>query len=212
MRIALAALAVLAATAPAFAGPPSLTPLSDPEEPPAQRIAPLSQPSDPSRPQADTARLSEDTATMLAVGSTLGGVAAFAAGVRFNSAPLGWLGVAGVFVGPSAGHIYAGERLHAVGMTALRGAGAMVFLYGVIKATVVYENAEPGFGGGTSTSDDHRDAVPLMVLGASAFIGGTVYDLIDAHRAARRANHEATIAVAPLATQHTVGLALAGSF
>ena len=201
MRTALAAIAalvVLAATAPAFAAPPSLTPLSDPEEPPAHAAL---------RPTDTPAQVSEDTSTMLAVGTTLGGIAAFAAGVRMNSAPIGWLGVAAVFVGPSAGHIYSGERLHALGMTALRGAGAATFLVGVIKATVTYETD----GGGTS-HPERRDAVPLMVLGASAFIGGTIYDLLDAHRAARRANHEATIAIAPLATQHSVGLALAGSF
>ena len=148
-------------------------------------LTPISDPEPPPIPVAPVVReKSEVVATGLALGTTLGGAA--------------------MFVGPSAGHIYAGENGHAVGMTLLRGAGAATFLYGLMTDTIVAD--------GPKEYSQHASARPLMVLGAAVFLGGTLYDMFDAHRAVRRANAENGVVVAPMISARSAGVAVAGSF
>jgi len=170
---------------------PSLTPISDPETPPIP-VAPV------------VSEKSEVVATGLAFGTTLGGFGLIALGASLHSGVVGTLGGAAMFVGPSAGHIYAGENGHAVGMTLLRGAGAATFLYGLMTDTIVAD--------GPREYSQHPSARPLMVLGAAVFLGGTLYDMFDAHRAVRRANAENAVVVAPMISAQSAGVAVAGSF
>lgn len=165
MRIAVVAAILLAATAVASAQPALTPPVEAPPE-----VA------------------SESSATMLAVGATLGGLALAAAGAEHgtNTAVLG--GTALMLIGPSAGHFYAGETGHGVKMTLLRTGGALVLGLGVIMSTAA---ADCGPGGACSTEDSHANGEKMMWIGGATLLGATLYDLWDAHNAARRANERA---------------------
>ena len=191
MRRLLLAPLCLGAMVTSAVAQPSLTPSSDPETPPVPTAAVATQKSD-------------GLATGLAIGTTFGGLAMIVAGATVHSGAIATLGGVAVLVGPSAGHIYAGESGHAVGMTLLRAAGAATFFYGLINDTIVAD--------GPNEYSQHPSARPLMVLGAAAFVGGTLYDMFDAHRAARRANAETGLVVAPMVGARTAGVAVTGRF
>jgi hypothetical protein len=131
-------------------------------------------------------RKSEGTATMLSLGTTAAGFAFLAAAGRQDSDSGGLitLGLASLIIGPSAGHIYAGETGRAVGMSLLRGTGFLVFLAGVIKATTVYASDCIDY----CNYNEHDDGEAMMWVGGLTFVAATVYDIIDAPRAARRRN------------------------
>jgi hypothetical protein len=131
---------------------------------------------------------SEGTATMLSVGTTAAGFALIAAAGKQQDGggAMGTVGVLALLIGPSAGHIYAGETGHAVGMTLVRGGAAIAFLAGVLKATMVYSTSDCFDCG--HASGDRDDGVTLMWVGGLSFVAATVYDIIDAPRAAKRRN------------------------
>ena len=132
---------------------------------------------------------SESTATMLAVGATLGGLALTAAGVEHGSGGVALGGVALMLVGPSAGHFYAGETSHAAKMSLLRTGGLLVLSVGVISmSTTASCDVAPGGYGGCSTRDDRSKGEMMLWVGGATLIGATVYDLWDAHNAAHRSN------------------------
>jgi len=193
MRRPVLALSVLVAMVATAVAQPSLTPISisDPETPPPP-TTPIS------------TEKSEGLATGLALGTTFGGLAMIVVGTSVRSGALELLGGAAVFVGPSAGHIYAGEHGHAIGGTLLRFSGAVTFLYGLASDTIVAE--------GPREYSQHPSARPLMAVGAAVFLGATIYDMFDAHRAVRRANAETSFVIAPMITARTAGVAVTGRF
>jgi len=194
MRLAVAIALALVATTRLAAAQPGLTPvqLPDAEDPstprfPAPPPAELAMPLPP--PEVPDPK-SESTATMLAVGTTAAGFALFAIGVhggREGSPGMATLGVLSAIIGPSAGHIYAGETGHAVGMTVVRGAGLIAFAVGAIgmTSTTVADciDCAP-----THAHDDKASSERLMWIGGVAFVASTIYDIVDAPRAARRRN------------------------
>jgi hypothetical protein len=99
---------------------------------------------------------------------------------------------AALAAGPSAGHWYAGEGQHAVTWTAVRGAGIAAVAGGIYFAFDAY--------------DDDRALVPgvlVAAVGTAAFTVGLYWDLVDAHRAAHRANRRSrgslpSVTVAPM--------------
>ena len=191
MRNALVVLALLISTTVASAQP-SLAPIADPEEPAHPMAAPKPDVTNP------------DLGAALAVGTTLGGVAIIAATVKYNLGATGWIGVTGLLVGPSAGHLYAGEWAHALGMSALRTAGALVLTIGLVNATTTYSDGP---------QPDHRNATSMMLVGGAAYVIGTLYDIYDARSAVRRANAGSTRTIVPtVGTQGGYGLAVAGRF
>ncbi len=197
MRIAAVVALTLATLSSVAAAQPGMAPVQD-EEVPGNRGAtipapppgyyvygPMAQPMP--APALEGSMKSEGTATMLSLGTTAAGFALLAAagGQRDGGAEMGTLGVVALLVGPSAGHLYAGETGHAVGMSLVRGGAAIAFIAGVIKATTVYgadciDWCEP--------SRDSDNGATLMWVGGISFVAATVYDIIDAPRAARRRN------------------------
>jgi hypothetical protein len=100
-------------------------------------------------------------------------------------------------------------------MSALRGAGLMAFVLGVMPKFVGASDCGPGCTAARDSSS--RWSTGLVAVGASAFIGGTIYDVWDAHNSARRTNERARqIAIVPMldhsAAGNTAGLALTGSW
>jgi hypothetical protein len=221
MRTTLAAAAILLSTVSVATAQPALAPpgMTDVDDAPA-RAAEV-----PAAPAP--AQMSEATATELAVGATAAGYA-LAIGMAAYGGPgdhtaASWASATLIMVGPSAGHLYAGEGGHAAGMIALRSAGVVTFAVGAMSYFVAandtgcadyYGCTNPSRG---STQDDHTGGKAAMLLGAGAFIIGTGYDLFDAHRAARRHNERTrAVAIAPTTIQApggvAPGLALSGQW
>jgi hypothetical protein len=143
----------------------------------------LTPPVAPAPPPAELPHKDEATATMLAIGGTAVGVLALYAGGHNESEGLLWLGIAGLTVGPSAGHIYAGENGHALGASLLRAGGMLMFGLGVIALVssgdcIDDAPCDGGNGGGEA----------LLWVGGLTFAVTTLYDIIDASSAARRVN------------------------
>jgi hypothetical protein len=128
--------------------------------------------------------------------------------------PLNWTlalgGVGLMAAGPSLGHVYAGEHGHALRMTALRVGGLVALGAGVSFAMCESETDVTCPGDG-----------PILLLlgaGVGTYVGATLYDFYDAHRAARRSNTRArsALTVAPSAVSSVAGpvpaLGLSGTF
>jgi hypothetical protein len=223
--VTLLAASVLAATAsPALAGPPGRTAPIDWEDPtsapaPARRAA---------ADETQTELKSGSTATLLAIGATLGGFALIGAGGQRGNDGVMATGMAMVLIGPSAGHFYAGETGHAVKMSLLRSGGAIVAGMGLV-ASFNSEDVQAGASSPCPVDDasctnkpthghdnhgDNRTAERMMWLGGGVLVAATLYDLWDAHRAAGRTNEKAkrAWAVAPMVTNGGGGFSVGGAF
>src|SRR5437868_6408081 len=69
---------------------------------------------------------SESTATALAIGATLGGLALTYSGAKHGDGTVVLGGMAMMMIGPSAGHFYAGEIGHGAKMSLLRTGGLLL--------------------------------------------------------------------------------------
>lgn len=239
MRIAALVLTAVLGSSLTAAAQPGLTPVQEPDaEQPTQRASspmlpppppvaapggyyvygPMPGPMPLPAPMIEGKTKSEGTATMLSLGTTAAGFALLASAAnQDNGGGMGTLGVLALLIGPSAGHIYAGETGHAVGMSLVRGGAAIAFLAGVIKATTVYAT-DSGDCIDWCNSGDSDNGATLMWVGGLTFVAATVYDIIDAPRAARRRNaKERQFAVQPMfvgtaANSKTPGIGFAGKF
>ncbi len=165
---------------------------------------------------------SESTATLLALGATIAGVALTSSGVDHENSNVVLGGLALTLIGPSVGHFYAGETAHGVKMSLLRGGAALVLGVGIIEHSMMANCARGIDGsseGGCGTGDSRTNGERMMWVGGATLVGATIYDLWDAHNAAHRANVKATRAwsIAPAimagASGSTVpALAMAGSW
>ncbi len=177
MRNAVIAAAVLLSATTASAQPAMTAPMAPPYE---QTRMPV--------PEVK----SESTATLLAIGTTLGGFALAAAGAEHEHGGVVLGGMAMMLIGPSAGHFYAGENGHGIKMTLLRTGAALVLGAGLISnfsAACDVAADENGNGGSCGPTREDRETGRRMVwLGGATLVAATLYDLWDAHNAAHRAN------------------------
>ncbi|HUQ04794.1 MAG TPA: hypothetical protein VM261_19970 [Kofleriaceae bacterium] len=122
----------------------------------------------------------------------VGGLSDFCGG-ETCAASLGMVGVAGLVFGPSAGQWYAGEGV-TTGLV-LRGGAATAVIFLALR-------------------DPHLDTPVLTVGGLLAAVGvweaGVIWDLATLPRAVRRHNRKVDMLVAPVVTDRSAGLALAG--
>lgn len=226
MRIAAVVALTLATLSSVAAAQPGMTPVQDdevpgnrgatiPAPPPGYYVyGPMAQPMP--APAIEGSMKSEGTATMLSLGTTAAGFALLAAAANQEGdggGGMGTVGVLALMVGPSAGHIYAGETGHAVKMSLLRSGAAVVFLAGVLKATMVYSSSDCWECSGSSGDD----GATLMWVGGISFVAATVYDFIDAPRAARRRNTKTrqwqmNPMMVGTGTSKTPGMGFAGRF
>jgi hypothetical protein len=128
---------------------------------------------------------SESVATLLALGTTAAGFATMYAAADSKIDGMAQVGALLVLIGPSAGHIYAGETKHAVRMSLLRTAGVGIMMLGVVSM----------FSAGSDCIDcGHSDNTgeKLLIAGGLTFAIATAYDIYDAHRAVRRSNERMT--------------------
>jgi hypothetical protein len=223
-RLAVIAALILGTTLPSIAvAQPGLTPIQEPddEQPTSRRPAPVAptyaapiyyqyeqpMPMTPMMVVPPPVK-SEGTATMLSLGTTAAGFALLAAAGKQDNGGGGTatIGLLALLIGPSAGHIYSGETGHAVGMTLVRGAALVAFVAGVIKQTMVYGASADCIDVCEYHDSDSDNGATLMWVGGLSFIAATVYDIIDAPRAARRRNaKERSYMVQPMFVQSPTG-------
>lgn len=120
-----------------------------------------------------------------------------------------------ILVGPSLGHLYAGEVKHGLISSGIR-TGA--FVVGGLGA-IIFLTAHSFPGAFLVEQDQGRDNAALAVIGAGLVVVGgiSIYDLWDAHLAVERHNKRAaqaraSLVVAPLVSGGELGLALGGRF
>jgi hypothetical protein len=108
---------------------------------------------------------------------------------------LGVVGVAGMLLGPSAGHWYVGEGVTtglALRLTAAAGVGALAI------------------------GDPHMSHLGVWILGGITCVGvyeaGVIWDLATLPRSVRRYNKQHQLQLAPMATSGGTGLSVAGTF
>jgi hypothetical protein len=145
------------------------------------------------------------TATLVSVGATLVPIALGIASKNGTSGLI--LATAGVVLGPSAGHWYAGE----VGWTglAIRGLGLAA------TALVIDDSFQCAIGDGGESGKNCSLADGVLFGGVSLLIGGVIFDWLRVGDSARRANAR-SVQIAPTVIsgpQSTgTGLGLSGAF
>jgi hypothetical protein len=142
-------------------------------------------------PMADAEPKSEASATLLAIGATALGYVALGGSGGDDNAALGFIGVAGALVGPSAGHIYAGENGHALKMSLLRTGAIAAVVAGMIRvmsSAVDDSDCLSDCSGDRAWHDYQRNGEVMIYAGGITFVAATIYDIVDASRAARRYN------------------------
>lgn len=146
---------------------------------------------------------SEGAALALSVGGTLVSGGILLAGLAITSEELSLVGVGGAVTLPSLGHWYAGAYFTR-GM-ALRLSGLAVFTIGGILWIVDNPKDEP---------EVDRSLWPGVILtaGAAAFIAGTIDDIITAPLRVQRRNEERGLAITPIVSGGSAGLAIGGRF
>jgi hypothetical protein len=150
--------------------------------------------------QIDQQPDSPSSALTLAITGT---VLPLGAGAGLAGAGNGWglvLAGTGLALGPSLGHLYAGEVGRAVGMTALR-AGLLTGAFYLFLGGVLGDTGHPG----------ELFAGTAVLLAATA--GLALYDIIDAPRAAERSNRRSglqLLGVAPVVARDAAGGTMGG--
>ena len=135
----------------------------------------------PQQPMLDLQLKSSGTALLWAVGTTVAGIAMIGAAFDEESEGLLLLGAGLTLVGPSAGHIYAGEGGHALKASLLRAGGLLVFTLGAVEYDS-YECYDAYY------CEEDNDGEAAMWIGGLIVVGSTLYDFYDAGRAANRYN------------------------
>ncbi len=138
----------------------------------------------PVQPQLDLELKSPGTAMLWSVGTTVAGIVAIGAAFDQESEGLLLLGAGLTLVGPSAGHIYAGEGSHALKGTLLRAGGIVVFTLGAVA------NSSNDCYDAYSCNDSANDGETAMWIGGLIFVGSALYDFYDSGRAATRYNEK----------------------
>lgn len=148
-------------------------------------------------------------ALALSLGGTVGSYVLAVAGGETQSDELSSMGAIGVFLAPSFGHWYAGKGW-TDGLT-LRLAGVGGMMVGLILLL-----GDCGFEGDSSC--DEAPGTVLMVVGAGAYVGGTILDIATAPGQARKYNERLREraangwALSPVVTGDRAGFVLSGRF
>lgn len=151
-------------------------------------------------PRAATPKKKVSSAFLLTLAATSGPLAISAiggetCGREACAASFGMIGLAGMILGPSAGHWYAGDGV-TTGLVLRAGAAtAVTFL---------------------ALRDPYLESPVLTIGGLIAAVGvwetGVIWDLVTLPRAVRRHNRAIDLVVMPVVTDRSTGLALSGSW
>ncbi|KAB2906617.1 MAG: hypothetical protein F9K40_06275 [Kofleriaceae bacterium] len=139
------------------------------------------------------------TAVLVTLAATSGPLAVAALGESCKSdacaGTTGMIGLAGLVLGPSTGHWYAGEGV-TTGLV-LRGAAT--------TATVFLALRDPHLESPVVT-------IGGLILAAGVMETGILWDLFTLPRAVRRHNRDLDLLLTPVVTDRAAGLALAGAW
>jgi hypothetical protein len=166
-------------------------------------------------PAPPAAHKSESVAVLLSLGVTTGGLVTL---IAADSSELMWVGLAGMYLGPSTGQWYAGEH-GGLGL-GLRALGAVGAVYGLSLALGAESDCfpdEPGCQEDRARADRQGTVGGvLMIGGAGLWIGSTIADVIFAKRAAERWNKRHAVSISPTAyssgSARMPGLVISGRF
>jgi hypothetical protein len=136
----------------------------------------------PQQPMLDLQLKSSGTALLWSLGTTVAGIAMIGAAFDEESEGLLLLGAGLTLVGPSAGHIYAGEGSHALEASLLRAGGLLIFTLGAIE----YDSYDDCYD--YYYCEDDNDGEAAMWIGGLIVVGSALYDFYDGGRAANRYN------------------------
>jgi hypothetical protein len=164
-------------------------------------MMPFAQPDPTAPPAAQDEQVSEAAALWLSLGITSASWALLAAttlGEHNDPDGASALFFFGTYLGPTAGHWYAGSYVS-------RGLGLRTLGIAASLAAIV-----PDLG----CESVSCEGVPWYFwAGLLLYAGGTIDDIITAPRKARKRNEELSrLSFAPVVTQHSTGLALSGRF
>ncbi|MCE9579515.1 MAG: hypothetical protein K8W52_40715 [Deltaproteobacteria bacterium] len=150
-------------------------------------------------------------ARALSIGGTaLGaGLVAYTIAADPDQPALAAVGVGMLVVGPGTGHVYAGAYGHAIASSAIRLGGVGLLGVGYVASHNLSKCA--------CDEKDPTAGRALMATGAIALLGATIWDLVDAPRAVRRANARArdlaiTPTIVPAPHGALPGVAITGTF
>lgn len=133
---------------------------------------------------------------------TVAGIGFMAIGAHWSSTPAGMVGGGLFLVGPTLGHVYAGDTWN-TGLAIRLASGAVVLVGGAFALRCIGE---------CSQSDHNAAAVGAVFasIGVLTYAGATLYEIGTAPEAAARYNrdHHLDVTVVPTGT----GLAIAGTF
>lgn len=151
------------------------------------------------RPDADRRELrSEGTALALSLTGTLVSWSMLFLGAQADDGGrVALLGLAGTFFAPNFGHWYQGVPF--TRGTGLRLAGGATATFALFRAIL-------------EAGRNEETDMYLFIGGALVYLAGTIDDLIDAPRRARRHNRGLQLGAAPMVTDRGAGFALGGSF
>lgn len=184
--------------------PPSKNALTDDYNTPDTRFA---QPQ--GIPPHDRDELSPGAAVAFSLLGTVAGYGTFIGGASSEHDGLAYLGLAGILVGPSLGHLYTGEHRKVWLTGGLRGLGIVGMGVG---GTIALRDC------GLRDSCD-SGGPPLFWISAIVTVGATVYSIVDSASSARRVNERRRNRLALTPTpivgpnQSTgMGMSLSGTF
>ena len=153
----------------------------------------------------------ESTATLLSVAGTLGpalvlgaaiGQGARASELTGSTVALGIVGIAGLYVFPSAGHWYSGERF--TRGFGYRTGGMVIVGLGLVTAIT-------SAGCHCFCSNSNGDLV-LFGIGGALVLGGAIHDIVTAGARARSVNARMQPTIAPMPLRGGGGVSLALMF
>lgn len=174
------------------------------------------------KPPPPAPRKSPAVAFGLALGGSVLSWGTLAIGISVSSPELVLVGVAGIAVAPSAGHLYVsgGLPLRSGGMIVRAvGAGSIAVGTGLLTACLL-----EGLGDALDDADDAEDdgggtcgAAEVTLVGGLALLGaGTVLDIVTAPIAAHKHNRGLRLQLAPTVLKAvdgpTVGIGVGGRF
>jgi hypothetical protein len=196
---------------------PCETALAKPGAPKAAARSPFA-----ARPTPPAPRKSPAVAFGLALGGSVLSWGTLAIGISANSLELALVGVAGITVAPSAGHLYVGGGLplRSGGMV-VRAVGAGSLAVGAALVTACFLE---GLGDALDDADDGEDdgggscgAARIALVGGVGLLGaGTVLDIVTAPIAAHTHNRGLRLQLAPTVLKAVdgprIGIGLGGRF